>query len=180
MSKPDFNGYNRVRAWDKAEKHHVEVYARDWYDAEGYTTVLVNDLTGNGGAYWVRKADLDWRYFGEPRGASYEVRQQYARRAAWDRREFWYSSVRDLSDRNLRRAWDGFANFYADKHPEKLHYGRVYATEKARREAGRELNAPSAAVRASDRAQKARQRAAQTSREAEQEWAAQDLAAHQR
>jgi len=174
MTKPNFSGYNRLHAWDRAEQHAVEVYASDWESAQGFATVLVYDLTSNGGAYWTRKADLDWRYFGEPSDATAEVRAQWARRAAYDRRSLW-RKVHGTSYQRLAYDWAE-----AEESGSAPFFRRVARSELDRRDAKRQVNAPSKLVLASDRAQARRLLAAQTSREAEQKWAAEDLAAHRK
>jgi hypothetical protein len=172
MSQPSFSGVNRVRAWDRAEQRSVEVWASDWESARPYTTVQVFDNFTRTGSYWARKADLDFRYFGEPFDATPEVRAQWARRAAYDRREFW-RDVHSTPVRRLERERDmhrleGAAWFV-----------RVADNELARRAAGRQVNDRGHAILFADYAQIARQRAANSSREAQRAWEAADLAVTQ-
>ena len=108
--------------------------------------------------------------------------RQAARRAAWDRRQFWRQAAA-LSDQQLERELAGHADDMRATDPDpgrKTHLRKVAATLRRHRASGIPLIPPSAAVKASDRAQLARQRASRASREQEQQWAAADIAAHAR
>lgn len=124
----------QVRAWDRAEQRSIYVNRETWDGSRGYWTVTVYEADTMQ-HYAMRKADIDFRYFGEPPDADGAARREWARRQAADRRNFW-RYVHELSDWRLAREVarcerDGDGEFF-------LHVAR---TELARRERGRKLGA---------------------------------------
>ena len=180
----------RVRVWDRAEGRSVELHRVDWEQAlsAGLGTVQVSS-SDDTWHWYTPVRSLDFRFFGEPLGATRDVRRQYARRTAADRREFWrqvhsLTTTRllgDLADHEDRLREEGVSAV------QDTHLWRVARNELARRRgrsyrrAGRAMspvNPPSDAVRASDQREIARQRAAARGREEYRAWARADLEAH--
>jgi hypothetical protein len=172
MSRTDFTGVNRVRAWDRINGRSVTVRRQD-YDPRMLEILVTADAEGM--SHWVPAEALDYRYFGEPYDANWAVRRQWARRAAADRRELWMIE-HALSTARLFHHWAEHCDRGAAEgfDPERTWFGHVHATEIRNRARGHQHNPPSPAARESIQRQFQRRRASAISREAQRAWDAED------
>jgi hypothetical protein len=162
----------QVRAWDRAEGRSVIVHRADWGAGYAVPSADVQVSSPDDTEHWYTpRSALDFRYFCEPPDATPAVRQQWARRAAYDRRSYW-RLVHGMSDYALARDMAG-------DNP-GAHFMCLARTELAFRNSGRFIPEESRPrLLAADHREYARKRAASISRKAEQAWRESDLAAYE-